>query len=57
MNNKNVEGLIKDLEEKEANKIKLTECELAILDVYRGAKKKGKEISAKTIDEIKFMMD
>jgi hypothetical protein len=52
-----IEELIKDLEEKEANKMKLTECELAVLDASRGLKKEGKKISAKTIEEIKFMMD
>lgn len=57
INNEDVKDLIKDLEEKEANKMKLTDGELVILDVHRVLQKEGKEISSKTVEEIKFMMD
>lgn len=57
INNEDVKDLIKDLEEKEANKMKLTVGELVILDVHRVLQKEGKEISSKIVDQIKFMMD
>lgn len=57
MEQQEVRELIQQLERKEANKEKLTVSELTILDVYRASKKEGKEISARTIEQIRFMMD
>ncbi len=58
MNEKKIKYLVEKLEKQEAaNKKKLTATELAILDAHLGMKKQGKEITARTIEEIRFMMD
>lgn len=57
MTEQEVNELMKELERKEANNEELTVCELTILDIHNGLKKKGKEISERIIEEVRFWMD
>lgn len=57
MTEQEVIDFIKVLEKKEASNQKMTVSELTIIDVHRGLKKEGEEITGRTIEEIIFMMD
>lgn len=57
MTRQEIQELINELLRKEEMQEPLTVCELTILDVYKGLKKKGKEITEYDIQEIRFMMD
>ncbi|MCT8974997.1 hypothetical protein N4T77_00140 [Clostridium sp. CX1] len=57
MGNQEITEMIQDLERKEANKEKLTVCELTILDLNNGAKKENRELTDREIEFIKFWME
>lgn len=56
MTRQEIQELVEELEKKSENKGKLDDYELCILDVAHGLKKEGKELSERTIEEIKFWM-
>lgn len=57
MTSQEIQELVAELLNKQANKEELTVCEITILDVHEGLKKEGQEISERTIQEIRFMMN
>lgn len=57
MNEQEVKELVQKILDKKSKGEHLELWELTVLDVRDGLQKQGKQISARSIEEIRFMMD
>lgn len=57
MNEQEVKELVEKILDKKSKGEHLELWELTVLDVHGGLQKQGKQISARSIEEIQFMMD